>query len=70
MDNSPKKWIYESSLINFIQILFDGDVIDFTEATNIKNEIYELLEWIDADLTDYVDYFNGIDTKINMVNNL
>ena len=51
-------------------ICFNGNVIDFKEETNIKNEIYELLEWIDADLTDYVDYFNRIETKINMVNNL
>ena len=51
-------------------ICFNGNAIDFAEATSIKNDIYELLEWIDADLTDYVDYFNGIDTKINRANNL
>jgi len=51
-------------------ICFNGNTVDFTEAIDIKYEIYELLEWIDVDLTHYVDYFNGIDTKINMVNNL
>ncbi len=51
-------------------ICFNGNTVDFTEATNIKQDIYELLEWIDADLTDYVDYFDGIDTKINTINNL
>ena len=51
-------------------ICFNGTTIDFTNATNIKNEIYELLEWIDIDLTTYVDYFNGIDAKINAINNL
>ncbi|MCD8431821.1 hypothetical protein LNJ05_03515 [Tenacibaculum finnmarkense genomovar ulcerans] len=51
-------------------ICFNGNIINFTEVTNIKNEIYELLEWIDTDLTDYVNYFNGIDTEINRVNNL
>lgn len=51
-------------------ICFSGNTINFTEAINIKNEIYELLEWIDTDLTDYVDYFNGIDSKINTINNL
>jgi len=51
-------------------ICFNGNRIDFTEATNIKQEIYELLNWIDTDLTEYVEYFNGIDTKINMINNL
>ena len=51
-------------------VCFIGNTIGFTDATNIKQEIYELLEWIDADLTEYVDYFNGIDNKINMMNNL
>lgn len=51
-------------------ICFNGNAIDFTNATLIKQEMYELLEWIDADLTDYVDYFNGIDKKINAINNL
>lgn len=51
-------------------ICFNGNTIDFTEATNIKQEIYELLEWIDTDLTEYTDYFNGIDRKINTINNL
>ena len=51
-------------------ICFNGNNIDFTEAKNIKIEVYELLIWIDADLTEYVEYFNGIDTKISMVNNI
>ncbi len=51
-------------------ICFKGNAIDFTEATNIKHEIYELLEWIDIDLIDYVDYFNGINAEINAANNL
>lgn len=51
-------------------ICFNRTAIDFTNAANIKNEIYELLKWIDSDLTTYVDYFNGIDTEINAVNNL
>lgn len=51
-------------------ICFNGPNIDFTEATNIKNEIYELLDWMDADLVNYVEYFNGIDAKINTLNNL
>ena len=50
-------------------VCFNGSTIDFTKATNIKQEIYELLEWIDPDLTDYVEYFNGIDTKIKMAIN-
>lgn len=51
-------------------ICFNGNAIDFLNATLIKQEMYELLEWMDTDLIDYVDYFNGIDKKINAVNNL
>ena len=51
-------------------ICFNGNAIDFTEAANIKTEIYELLKWVDADLIDYVEYFNGIDMKISMANNI
>lgn len=51
-------------------ICFNGNIIDFTEAITIRNEIYELLEWIDSDLTNYIDYFDGINTKINMIDNL
>ncbi|MBG6187072.1 Abi family protein [Flavobacterium sp. CAN_S2] len=47
-------------------ICFNGNVIDFTYAENIKNEIYEILYWIDADLIDYVEYFDAIDYKISI----
>lgn len=46
-------------------ICFKNTCIDFTEAQDIKTEIYEILEWIDTDLTEYVEYFDGIQTKIN-----
>lgn len=46
-------------------ICFKGGTIDFTEAKNIKKEIYELVEWIDADLTNYLKVLDGIDKKIN-----
>jgi hypothetical protein len=49
-------------------ICFDGNSIDFSEAILIKNDIYEILNWIDTDLTDYVEYFNGIQSKIDSVN--
>jgi hypothetical protein len=51
-------------------ICFKNDDIDFTEAKIIKQEIFELLEWIDNDLTNYVDYFNSIDAKINLANTI
>jgi hypothetical protein len=38
--------------------------IDFTHASNIKTDIYNLLEWMDTDLKDYVKQFDNIDTKI------
>ncbi|MBS9525894.1 hypothetical protein KI659_17875 [Litoribacter alkaliphilus] len=46
-------------------ICFNGNTIDFTEASRIKIEIYELLEWMDQDLIEFVEYYNGIDNKIN-----
>ena len=51
-------------------ICFNNQHIDFSDAINIKNEIYELLEWINADLTDYVEYFDNVDSKIDLVNKL
>lgn len=47
-------------------ICFNGNAIDFTYAENIKDEIYEMLNWIDADLKDYVEYFDAIDNKISI----
>ncbi|WP_299157039.1 hypothetical protein [uncultured Christiangramia sp.] len=51
-------------------ICFNGNNIDFREAISIKEEIYELFEWIEPDLVDYVEYFNGIEAKINSANGL
>jgi hypothetical protein len=51
-------------------ICFNGDSIGFSEAIMIKEEVYELFEWVDSDLVDYVEYFNGIDAKINALNSL
>jgi hypothetical protein len=51
-------------------ICFDQNLIDFTEAHEIKNEIYEILSWIDNDLTDYINYFDGIDAKIATAQNI
>jgi hypothetical protein len=35
-------------------VCFNGTNIDFTEAIEVKNEIYDLLTWIDTDLATYV----------------
>lgn len=47
-------------------ICFKGNAIDFTYAENIKEEIYELLSWIESDLSIYVEYFDAIDNKIKI----
>lgn len=51
-------------------ICFSDDEIDFTEAIMIRQTIHELLEWVDVDLNDYLNYFDGIDSKIRLVNNM
>jgi len=38
-------------------ICCQGNMISFTHAKNIKNEIYELLEWIDPDLISVCSVF-------------
>ncbi|MCW3102902.1 MAG: hypothetical protein JWO09_1342 [Bacteroidetes bacterium] len=45
-------------------ICFNNITIDFTSARSIKTEIYNLLDWMDADLRPYVDTFDSIDAKI------
>jgi hypothetical protein len=45
-------------------ICFHNNTIDFTHAINIKNEIYNLLDWMDADLRGYVVLFDEVDAKI------
>ncbi|MEP7265846.1 MAG: hypothetical protein ABI772_15180 [Bacteroidota bacterium] len=45
-------------------ICFNNITIDFTHAIYIKTEIYNLLEWMDADLKTYVLQFDNIDSII------
>jgi len=45
-------------------ICFNGSSIDFSNALFIKNEIYELLSWVDNDLKKYIYNFDDIDSKI------
>lgn len=51
-------------------ICFSGNNIDFSEAQRIKDEIFKLLNWIDLDLNKYVEYFDGIQSKINTARNI
>ena len=45
-------------------ICFQNITIDFTHASTIKTDIYNLLEWMDADLKVYVAQFDEIDANI------
>lgn len=51
-------------------ICFKGNNVDFSGAENIRNEIFEMLNWIDSDLSIYTEYFNGISSKIAQANSL
>jgi hypothetical protein len=51
-------------------VCFNGNSIDFTYAAEIKNELYELLSWIDHELPVYVKTFDTIDNKINSANRI
>jgi hypothetical protein len=51
-------------------ICFNGTAVDFKKAQDIKDTMYELLGWIEPDLTGYVDYFNCVEAKILTANNL
>jgi len=46
-------------------ICFNALNIDFAAAQNINVELCEMLTWIDADLPEYVEYFNSIQSKID-----
>lgn len=47
-------------------ICFEGFNIDFGLAESIRNEVFELLSWIDPDLSKYTEYFDGINSKIQL----
>jgi hypothetical protein len=51
-------------------ICFNGNNVDFAYANRIKSELYELLDWIDSDLSAYVKTFDTIDSKINTSNRI
>ncbi|MBC6409725.1 MAG: Abi family protein [Ekhidna sp.] len=51
-------------------ICFDGQSANFSGAGNIRDEVFEILSWIDSDLLTYAEYFNGIKSKISQANNI
>jgi hypothetical protein len=46
-------------------ICFNNITIDFAHAKKVKDEINNLLEWMDADLKIYVKQFDNIEAKIS-----
>lgn len=51
-------------------ICFNDNDFDFTYAESIKDEIYELLSWIDSDLSNYVIAFDKIKNKIDLAKSI
>lgn len=51
-------------------ICFNHAAFDFTYAIQTKQDIYDLLEWIDTDLPLYVQSYDTIDRRINSASNL
>ncbi len=51
-------------------ICFKGSNVNFKEAEKIKDEIFEMLSWIDSDLATYTEYFNGIESEIDQAKNI
>ncbi|MBC6400156.1 MAG: hypothetical protein GDA37_03920 [Ekhidna sp.] len=51
-------------------ICFDGQSANFSEAGDIRDEVFEILSWIDSDLLTYAEHFNGIKSKISQANNI
>lgn len=47
-------------------ICFNKMNIDFAQAIKTKKLIYEILEWMDADLKNYVSQFDRIDNEIRI----
>jgi len=46
-------------------ICFSGSAVNFNQARSAKRHIYELLNWMDADLAPFIKYFDSIEKKIN-----
>jgi hypothetical protein len=46
-------------------ICFNNIEIDFTHSLEIKEDIYNLICWMDSDLMNYVHQFDRIETNIN-----
>lgn len=51
-------------------VCFRGNAIDFTLSQQVKNDIREIMAWMDADIDNYVSDFDKINSRINAGNRL
>jgi hypothetical protein len=45
-------------------VCFRGDTVDFSGAVQIKNDLFDLLGWMDSEIKKYVQYFDEVEEKI------
>jgi len=62
--------VFRNRIYHNEPICFRQNTIDFSNALEIKQEIYDLLNWIDTDLSKYIENFDNIETSIEMANNI
>jgi hypothetical protein len=48
-------------------ICFNGISIDFAHASHLKNDLFEMLGWMNPDIEKYVQLFDSVDRKINIL---
>jgi len=46
-------------------VCFNGTYVDFSHAVQIKNDLFEMLGWMNLDIKKYVQCFDTIDKQIN-----
>lgn len=51
-------------------LCFHGNRIDCMEAIEVLEDIYDLLSWIGNDIIPFIKKFDGIEGKINQINNI
>ncbi len=49
-------------------ICFKGSTIDLKDTLRVHHDIYNMLEWIDPELPDWVETIDSIDTQIKFLN--
>lgn len=62
--------ILRSRIYHNEPICFRAGNIDFSEAGGVLVDIHDLMNWINPALSDYAEYFNNIQKKINQANAL